>query len=121
MDMAQAYDPELRRRARRAATSSGVKSFEGIYAAVLGPSYETPAEIRALRRLGADAVGMSTVPEVVAARQLGVRVMALAIITNRAAGLSRRPLSHKEVLEVGKKASRNLARFLDALMPSLSG
>lgn len=121
VDMAQAYDPELRRRARGAATTSGVKSFEGIYAAVLGPSYETPAEIRALRRLGADAVGMSTVPEVVAARQLGVRVMALAIITNRAAGLSRRPLSHKEVLEVGKKASRNLARFLDALMPSLSG
>jgi purine-nucleoside phosphorylase len=97
-----------------------LKCFAGVYAALLGPAYETPAEIQALRRLGADAVGMSAVPEVLAARQLGVRVLAIATITNRAAGLSRRPLSHEEVLEAGKRAGRDLARLLDALLPHLN-
>lgn len=120
VDMSEAYDPELRRQARRAAAGLRLKCFTGIYAALPGPSYETPAEIRALRRLGADAVGMSTVPEVTAARQLGVRVLAVATITNRAAGLSRRPLSHGEVLKVGKRAGRGLARLLDALILHLS-
>ncbi len=119
VDLSHAYDPELRRRARKAARAAGVKCFEGTYASVLGPSYETPAEIRALKRLGADAVGMSTVPEAIAARQLGLRVLALATITNRAAGLSRRPLSHDEVLETGKKAAEGLSRLFEALIPTL--
>jgi purine-nucleoside phosphorylase len=118
IDMSQAYDPQLRRAALEAARTERIRSFEGVYAAVLGPSFETPAEIRALRRLGADAVGMSTVPEVIAARQLGVRVMAVACITNRAAGLSRQPLSHGEVLEAGKKAGSNLMRMIDAVIAS---
>lgn len=120
VDMSQAYDSALRRKAQRAARACGLKCFEGVYAALLGPNYETPAEIRALGRLGADAVGMSTVPEVIAARQMGVRVLAIATITNRAAGLSKQPLSHEDVLEVGKKAGRNLVRLLEALMPTLS-
>jgi purine-nucleoside phosphorylase len=121
VDLSQAYDPALRRAARQAASSLRLKCFEGVYAALLGPSYETPAEIRALKRLGADAVGMSTVPEVLAARQLGVRVLAIAAITNRAAGLTRRPLSHEEVLEVGRQASGNLARLLAGLAWILLG
>jgi purine-nucleoside phosphorylase len=120
VDMSESYDPELRHQARRAAARLRLKCFEGVYAALLGPTYETPAEIQALRRLGADAVGMSTVPEVLAARQLGMRVLALASITNRAAGLSRRPLSHEEVLEAGKRAGRHLARLLDALIVHLN-
>jgi purine-nucleoside phosphorylase len=119
VDVSEAYDPRLRREARRAARACGVKCFEGVYVALLGPTYETPAEIRALGRLGADAVGMSTVPEVLAARQAGLRVLAIATISNRAAGLSRTPLSHQEVLSVGKKTGRYLARLLDALMPKL--
>lgn len=116
VDMTQAYDPELRSLARQAATKLGLKCFEGVYAGLLGPSFETPAEIRALKRLGADAVGMSTVPEVIAARQFGLRVLAVASITNRAAGLGRRPLSHEEVLAAGKKAARDLVNLFDAVI-----
>jgi purine-nucleoside phosphorylase len=119
VDMSEAYDRDLRRRARKAAAGLPLKCFAGVYAALPGPTYETPAEIRALKRLGADAVGMSTVPEVVAARQLGVRVLAIAAITNRAAGLSCRPLRHEEVLEAGKRAARSLAPWLDRLLPKL--
>ncbi|HUY12236.1 MAG TPA: purine-nucleoside phosphorylase [Terriglobia bacterium] len=119
IDMTQAYDPELRRLAARAAKAERVRMFEGVYVSLLGPSFETPAEIRALGRLGADAVGMSTVPEVIAARQLGLRVLGLASITNRAAGLSRRPLSHHEVLETGAQASGNLVALLEGLIGKL--
>jgi purine-nucleoside phosphorylase len=119
VDMSQAYDRELRREAHRAAARAGLKCFEGVYAWVFGPNYETPAEIQALKRLGADAVGMSTVPEVLAARQLGLRVLALAVVSNRAAGLTRRFLSHREVLEVGRSAAKHLAGFLDALLPKV--
>lgn len=115
-DLTSAYDPELRRKARKAAARLRLKFFEGVYAALLGPSYETPAEIRALRRLGADAVGMSAVPEVLVARQMGVRVLAVASITNRAARLGKRPLGHEEVLEVGKKAASDLGRLLEELV-----
>lgn len=115
--MSDAYDARLRRLTLRAARALGQRCFEGVYAAVLGPNYETPAEIRALRRLGAEAVGMSTAPEVIAARQLGRRVLALATITNRAAGLSRAPLTHEEVLSVGKAAAWNLKRLLDVILP----
>lgn len=119
LDLSEAYDRELRKKARRAAARAHLDVFEGVYAAVLGPNYETPAEIQSLQRLGASAVGMSTVPEVLAARQLGVKVLSVATITNRAAGLSRKPLSHEEVLEVGKRTSHNLVRFFDALLPDL--
>ena len=120
VDMAQAYDPSLRRHTLKAARALGLRCFEGVYASLLGPSYETPAEIRALRTLGADAVGMSSVPEVIAVHQMGVRALALAVITNRAAGLSATPLSHEEVLETSQAASRDLARLIGALMPALS-
>ncbi|MBZ5545866.1 MAG: purine-nucleoside phosphorylase [Acidobacteriia bacterium] len=119
-DMTEAYDADLRRLALRAARARRLKCFEGVYAAMLGPNYETPAEIRALQRLGADAVGMSTVPEAIAARQMGVRVLAIATITNRAAGLARRPLAHQEVMAMGRSAARNLVGLLDAVLPQMA-
>jgi len=96
-DMSQAYDPQLAQLCEQAARQNQVPLERGVYAALLGPSYETPAEIRMLRALGADAVGMSTVPEVIALRQMGVRVGAVSCITNLAAGRSAQPLSHGEV------------------------
>jgi purine-nucleoside phosphorylase len=117
--MSDAYDALLRRLTLRAAHGLGLRCLEGVYAAVVGPSYETPAEIRALRRLGADAVGMSTVPEVIVARQLGRRVLAVASISNRAAGLGRTRLTHQEVLSAGKAAARNLKRLLDVVLPKV--
>jgi purine-nucleoside phosphorylase len=102
-DMSQAYDPELRALLRQAASAVGVRAQEGVYFGLLGPSYETPAEIRMLERLGADAVGMSTVPEVIVARTLGMRVAGVSCITNLACGIGQHPLSHAEVLEVGAR------------------
>jgi purine-nucleoside phosphorylase len=96
-DMTAAYDPALRSLLRGVAESAGVPLREGVYAALLGPQYETPAEVRMVRALGAHAVGMSTVPEVIALRHMGVRVGALSCITNLAAGLSKEPLAHAEV------------------------
>jgi len=119
LDLSEAYDARLRSLALRAARALRLRCFAGVYAAVLGPSYETPAEVRALRRLGADAVGMSTVPEVIAARQRGARVLAIATLTNRAAGRSRKPLSHAEVLEAGRRATQNLRRLLNRILPEL--
>jgi len=120
VDMTRAYDAHLRRAALKAALRLRLKCFEGVYAAVPGPQYETPAEIRALKRLGADAVGMSTVPEVLAARQVSMRVLAVALITNRAAGLARRPLRHDEVLAAGSHGAENLARLVDGVLPDLA-
>lgn len=108
-DMSRAYDPELGRACELAAGDAGIALARGVYAALLGPSYETPAEIRMLERLGADAVGMSTVPEVIALRQIGVRVAAVSCITNLAAGRSAHPLSHAEVEAT---ASRVKASFI---------
>lgn len=119
VDFSHAYDPDLRKKARQAARGLRLKCFEGVYVALLGPNYETPAEIRALAKLGASAVGMSTVPEVMAARQMGAQVLAIATISNRAAGLSRKPLNHQEVLEVGKQAAKNLARLFDRILPGM--
>jgi purine-nucleoside phosphorylase len=119
VDLTEAYDPRLRRITRTAAAKLRVPCFEGVYASLLGPTYETPAEIRALKGMGADAVGMSTVPEVMAARQLKRRVLAIATISNRAAGLAGKPLSHEEVLTAGRAASRHLADLLDAILPQL--
>jgi purine-nucleoside phosphorylase len=96
-DMTRAYDPELRALLHAAAPAANVTLREGVYAGLLGPSYETPAEIRMLRALGAQAVGMSTVLEVIALRHMGVRVAALSCITNLAAGIAAQPLSHEEV------------------------
>jgi len=121
VDMSRAYDARLRRAALKAARTLRLKCFEGVYAAVPGPQFETPAEIRAFRRLGACAVGMSTVPEVIAARQLNMRVLAVALITNRAAGLARQPLRHGEVLAAGSQGAENLARLLDRVLPHLAG
>jgi purine-nucleoside phosphorylase len=103
VDLTCAYDSGLRRLLRQAGQKCGVKHREGTYLAVCGPSYETPAEIRAFARLGADAVGMSTVPEVIVARQCGLKVAALSCITNLAAGRSRKALSHAEVLETAER------------------
>ncbi len=112
VDMTRAYDPALQRWLRRAARRARVPLQSGVYLAVSGPSYETPAEVRAFGRLGADAVGMSTAPEAIVARQLGLRVAALSCITNLAAGVSRSPLSHDEVLETGKRAAPRAAKLL---------
>ena len=111
-DLSHAYDVGLQAAARQAAREAEVNLREGVYAAMLGPSYETPAEIRMLRMLGADAVGMSTVPEVIALRQLGVRVGAVSCITNLAAGLSKTLLDHSEV-EATARRSRDA--FTDLL------
>jgi purine-nucleoside phosphorylase len=118
-DMSAPYDPGLQRRAVAAAAELGIHLPRGVYAAVLGPSYETPAEVAMLRTLGADVVGMSTVPEVIAARARGIPVLAISLVTNRAAGLSLSPLSHDEVLETGRVAGRRLERLLRRLVGEL--
>ncbi len=111
-DMTRAYDVGVADAARQAARDTGVELKQGVYAAMLGPSYETPAEIRMLRTLGADAVGMSTVPEVIALRHRGVRVGAVSCITNLAAGISGALLDHKEVEETAGKARERFTRLL---------
>lgn len=115
-DMAEPYDPALRDLARRVARERHVPLAEGVYAGVMGPSYETRAEIRMLRTLGADAVGMSTVPEVVAARAAGIRCLAVSIISNRAAGLGGGRLSHDEVTAVAAEAGSRLGRLMRGVM-----
>lgn len=112
VDLSQVYDPELGRLLEQAARKAGARVHRGVYLAVSGPSYETPAEVRAFRRWGADAVGMSTVPEAVVARQCGLRVAAISCISNLAAGLQRRPLSHAEVLETSERVRPVAARML---------
>lgn len=113
-DMTYAHDPRLLDLARAAASETGVPLREGIYAALLGPSYETPAEIRMLRTLGADAVGMSTVPEIIALRHMGVPAAAMSCITNLAAGLTRRELDHAEVEETARQARARFSALLSA-------
>jgi purine-nucleoside phosphorylase len=113
-DMSSPYDAALVRALREAALEVGVPVVEGVYAALCGPSYETPAEIRMLERLGADAVGMSTVPEVIVARALGMRVAGVSCIANAAAGLASTPLSHAEVLEVTARARARFERLVRA-------
>jgi purine-nucleoside phosphorylase len=112
VDLTQAYDPQLNRLLATAARSIRLKLHRGVYLAVSGPSYETPAEVRAFARLGADAVGMSTVPEVIVARQCGLRVAALSCVTNLAAGISKTPLSHQEVLETATRVQTTGAKLL---------
>jgi purine-nucleoside phosphorylase len=112
VDLTRAYDPGLRRLLQRAGRACGMRLRTGTYLAVSGPSYETPAEIRAFARLGADAVGMSTVPETIVARQCGLKVAAVSCITNLAAGRSRKPLSHAEVLETAERVKKLAAQML---------
>ncbi|MFS8637518.1 MAG: purine-nucleoside phosphorylase [Gemmatimonadota bacterium] len=115
-DMSEPYDGELRRIAEEVASERGIRVVRGVYAALAGPSYETPAEIRMLRRFGADAVGMSTVPEVLVARALGIRVLGISLITNLAAGLSAQPLSHEEVLQAGVAAAGRFASLVRGVL-----
>ena len=114
-DMSEAYSRRLREVAMRAAELEGETLAEGIYVAVSGPSFETPAEIRAYRTLGATLVGMSTVPETIVARHMGIEVLGISCVTNLAAGLSPTPLSHAEVFEAGKQVERKLADLLERL------
>ncbi len=115
-DMSSAYDPGLRELAREEAAAAGFSVYEGVYAGVLGPSFETPAEVRMLRRLGGTVVGMSTVLEVIAARHMGMRVLVLSLASNPAAGLSPEPPSHEEVLAAGARAARRLRELMGRLM-----
>lgn len=112
-DMSAPYDPILMRQARASALGLGIRLEEGVYAGVMGPSYETPAEIRMLRTLGAEVVGMSTVMEVITARASGMRCVGFSVVTNRAAGLGSGTLSHQEVLQGAERAARELARLLE--------
>ena len=114
-DMSEAYSKRLRQVAIQAAELEGEALAEGIYIAVSGPSFETPAEIRAYRTLGATLVGMSTVPETIVARHMGIEVLGISCVTNLAAGLSPTPLSHAEVFEAGKQVERKLADLLERL------
>jgi len=118
-DMSDPYDAGLRASARAVAVAEGIALEEGVYAALLGPSFETPAEIRMLERLGADAVGMSTVPEVIAARARGLRCVGFSSVTNAAAGLSAQKLSHLEVLEAGAQVAGGLERLIRGVLTRL--
>jgi len=118
-DMTEAYDARYRRIALEAAAKLGVEMPEGVYAAVLGPSYETPAEIRYLRVIGADLVGMSTVPETIVANHMGVKVLAISCVTNMAAGVLPVKLSHEEVLEVGRQVRERFVLVLKTVLPRL--
>ncbi|MBP7866812.1 MAG: purine-nucleoside phosphorylase [Acidobacteria bacterium] len=118
-DMTFAYDPELRALARDVAKGQGMDLKEGVYVGLQGPSYETPAEIRMLRTLGADAVGMSTVPEVIAANQMGVKVVAISCITNMAAGILNQKLSHEEVMETTARVQRDFVKLLAGIVERL--
>jgi purine-nucleoside phosphorylase len=118
-DMSDAYSAELRGIARETAAGQGITLDEGVYAAMSGPSYETPAEIRFLRTIGADLVGMSTVPEVIVANHMGVRCLAISCVTNMAAGILPQKINHEEVLETGRRVRDTLIRLLTALLPRL--
>jgi purine-nucleoside phosphorylase len=119
IDMTQAYSPELRTLVRDAAAAAGIALEEGVYAAMPGPTYETPSEVRMLQRLGGDAVGMSTVPEVCVARHMGAEVIGISCITNQAAGISGEPLSHAEVTETAARVAATFKRLLDATLGAL--
>jgi purine-nucleoside phosphorylase len=119
-DMTEAYSKRLRALAKEAAEAEGFPLEEGVYLAVSGPSYETPAEIRAFRALGATLVGMSTVPETIVARHMGLEVLGLSCVTNLAAGLGATQLSHEEVFATGRKVEQRLARLFQRLAPKMA-
>ena len=115
-DMSYTYTPSLRRAAEEAAEKLGISLRRGVYLGCTGPSYETPAEIRAFRTLGADAVGMSTVPEAIAASHCGLKVLAFSLITNMAAGILDQPLSEEEVIEIGSRRGAELQRLITQIV-----
>jgi purine-nucleoside phosphorylase len=119
-DMTQAYTRTYAKAAREEAARLGIALEEGIYAGLLGPSYETPAEIRYLRTIGADLVGMSTVAEVIAARHMGIKILAISCVTNMAAGILDQILSHQEVMETGEKVRVQFEALLKALLPRIA-
>jgi purine-nucleoside phosphorylase len=118
-DMSEVYSRRLRRIADEAAAARGVPVAHGVYAACLGPSYETPAEIRHLRTIGADAVGMSTVPEAIAARHMGLEVLGISCITNMASGMLAKPLDHQEVLETAQRVRGAFTSLLEGIIERL--
>jgi purine-nucleoside phosphorylase len=118
-DMSEVYSSRLRAHFALTAEKLGIRMFEGIYAGLLGPQYETPAEVRMVQKLGADAVGMSTVLEAIQARALRIEVAGFSCLTNWAAGLHPGTLGHEEVLETGKRAAGQLAAVLQAAIPTL--
>ena len=118
-DMTTAYAPELRALAKEAAAAKGIALAEGVYVAMPGPTYETPAEVKMLQMLGADATGMSTVPEVVVARHMGARVVGISCITNQAAGITGAPLTHDEVTETATRVRSTFESLLDAIIGQL--
>ena len=119
-DMTAVYDPALRRLVKSVARRLAIPLKEGVYLGNPGPSYETPAEIRAYRKLGADAVGMSTIPEALALRHMGVRVLGISTITNMAAGILEKPLVHEEVLETTRRVEDRFVRLLTAVVPRIA-
>jgi len=119
-DMTEAYSREYREIARRTGAELGIDLKEAVYAGLLGPSYETPAEIRFLRTIGAGLVGMSTVPEAIVANHMGMKVLAISCVTNMAAGISAQKLVHQEVLDVGARVRDTLIRLLNAVIPKLT-
>jgi purine-nucleoside phosphorylase len=119
-DMAAPYDADLRAELRLVAQRMGIELKDGVYMGLLGPTYETPAEVRMLEKFGADAVGMSTVPEVAVARALGMRVAAISLITNKAAGLSPEPLAHAEVLQVGRESAVRFQQLVTGFVQALA-
>jgi purine-nucleoside phosphorylase len=120
VDLTEVWDRELRAALREAGAAEGVPLVEGIYVGLLGPSYETPAEVRMLRTLGADAVGMSTVLEAIAARWVGLRVCGVSLVTNAGAGYTGQPLSHEEVLEAAAAAGPKLAKVIRRFVAGLA-
>jgi len=120
VDMTEAYSKRLRFLAQKVAEEAGSPLEEGVYLAVTGPSFETPAEITAFRTLGATLVGMSTVPETIVARHIGMEVLGIACVTNLAAGLGGEPLSHEEVFAAGSKVEHRLTRLLEGILPKMA-
>ena len=119
-DVTQAYWKPYREIALQVAKQSGKTLYQGVYAALLGPNYETPAEIRYLRTIGADLVGMSTVPEVIVARHMGVKVLAISCVTNMAAGILDQTINHAEVLETGERVKGDFVALLRAVLPEIA-
>lgn len=119
VDMSKAYSPVLRQKAAQVGREMGILLRKGVYAMFLGPQFETPAEIRMVRLLGGDAVGMSTVPEVIAANHCGVQVLGISCMTNMAAGILDQPITHEEVLETGKRVEDKMMKLLHTLIPVL--
>ena len=119
-DMSYTYNPQLRKTAEAAAARLGIELQHGVYLACTGPSYETPAEIRAFRTLGADVVGMSTVPEVIAANHCGLKVLAFSVVTNMAAGVLDQPLSEEEVIEIGNRKGQELQSLIMEIISDIA-